>query len=193
MIVLRKPVRIFDVDLLGVAAMLALVAAAYLVIVLPSHTQAEQRKKLGQQIEEVQHRVRSLEQELHRFNKLAGDLRALVNRRIAQAPSRSEINTILNRIMLEAEQTHLRIDSLEPEPPRRIDDGFVCDVNIAGRGHAPDVIAFLDALAAREPYHAILTLNLDRAAHSGDEACRVSIRVRLHLLPDEIRLAKGTP
>ncbi len=193
MIVLRKPLPVFDVDLLGIAVMLALGATAYLVVVVPARAQADRRHRLVAELDAARQRTQSAEHELGRLEDLARDLRVLVQERIAQAPTRSEVNAIVNRIMLVAERTGLHISSLEPGSPEQVGDAFVCDVSIEGSGGGPAVVAFLDALAARVPCHSVLALSVDRPPAAADKACRVALRVRLHLLSDEIRLARGTP
>lgn len=191
MILMRKPLRVFDVDVLGVAVLVVLGVGAYLTAVVPGRAQAKQRRSLKMDAESVEAQVCSVEERLRAIERLTRELRDVVARRVDSSPVRSEINAIVNHIVADAEQAGLRIASVEPEPAERVGDTYVSAVSVIASGRQPDCVAFLDALAMRHPYHSIESLSLVRQPDLAEFRCRIVLRVWLHVLPDEMRLAKG--
>lgn len=193
MILLRKPVRVFDVDVLGVAVLVALGATAYLTAVVPSRAQAEEHRALSSEAMTAEAKVLDAEGRLRGIERLTRELQTTVAERIAKSPTRAEINAIVNSMMLETASANLQIESVEPRPPLRVGDHYVCDVIMVGRGRAPDFVEFLESLAERHPYHSIEMLSIARGAGYEDEACRFEFHLQLHLLPDDMRPAPEDP
>jgi Tfp pilus assembly protein PilO len=193
MILLRKPVKVFDVDALGVAALIALGATVYLTAVVPSRAQAKQRDALLAEARNAEAKVLDSEGRLRGIEQLTKELQATVAERVAASPTRAAINSIVNDILQNTEDSNLKIDSVEPRPPRRQDDHYICDVIMVGRGHAPDVVEFLETLAERHPYHSIEMLSMTGGAGDEDQACRFECHLQLHLLPDDVQTAQEDP
>jgi hypothetical protein len=193
MTLLRKPVRIFDVDALGVAVLIALGATVYLTAVVPSQAQARQRSALLDEASTVEAKVLDSEGRLRGIERLTSELQATVAKRIAVSPTRAAINSIVNELLQSADDSHLKIDSVEPRPPRRDGDHYICDVIMVGRGHAPDVVEYLETLAQRQPYHSIEMLSMTGDAGNENDDCRFECHLEMHLLPDDMQSALEDP
>jgi len=189
MIIARKPLVIFDVDLFGVGALGLLLAAGWFLVVAPWQQVWSEHTALSAGREQVESRLQSDIRELERFDKGLEQLRAAVESQAGAVPDEASLPQVLREMTSIAQAADVEIQSVAPQPARHQGPYRISDIDVTGRGTSREFIRFLDLLAQRNPHHALRACMLTRAAESPDARCELSWTLRLYLLP---RLAAGS-
>jgi hypothetical protein len=192
MIICRKPWTLYDVDLVGAALLVVLVAAGFWLVALPARQAwsayrqtaasfvAAQRK-----LEQDAHDVEGFEQQLVTFEDLvAAGMRGV--------PDPNAFVPRLREMTQAAEAEQVRVLNVAPVPSTLEGAYLVVDVQVTGRGASPAFFRFLDRLARENPYQALRAFTISRPAASAEESCELAWTIRFYLLP-AAPLATGVP
>lgn len=192
MILLRKPLTIYDVDLIGVLVLVALVGGAcgWPLTQLRAHraAQAQLHVRLGN----AQAAVHAAESNLAQVQTDLDRMEAQVNGLIAEAPRVNDVAGALQRLTAAAKTANLTITQLTPRPIAAEDSYLVNDVDMVGSGSSRAFLAFLDQLARSAPYQSLegFTVHRDSTSDNGD--VRLTWTMRLYLLPDVLPSVAST-
>jgi len=185
-IVCRKPCTLYDFDLLGVAGVVVAALAAWWVVVAPWRQMWNEYRGLVGVRERTE---RALQQEtaaLDRFEQGLAQLGDAVAAEADEVPRAAAYAQLLKRMTDAALDAQLDLLNVSPQPVVARGPYLVSDVKLGGRGRSQDFIRYLDRLAQENPYQALQTCALTRAASPGAPAaplCDLSWTVRLYLLP----------
>jgi hypothetical protein len=184
LIVCHKPVRLYDVDLTGLAIIAALGALAWWFVVAPWQTTWHAYHELAARHAATQAGLENDLAELGRFEQGLAELRRTIVSETEAVPSDASTSRRLLRNMTDiARDAGIEILSVAPKPSAYEGDYLVTDIQVMGRGRSMDFIRFLDQLAGANPYQSLQSCSISRATGSSDAECRLSWSVRLYLLP----------
>lgn len=182
MIITRRPLTIYDVDLAGTGAMAILVLATVWAFLAPAQRCWEACYRRSAQIRATEAASTRLTLRLREAHEALQRLEAALAERGRDVPDRDAITGFLNRAALLADQCGLRIMQMAPDTPRREGAYLVSDIDMAGQGRSLDLIRFLDRLARENRYQSLRRFTVTRtSAETGD--CSLSWVLRLHMLP----------
>ncbi len=193
MIVAKKPCRIYDVDLIGLAAVIALGLAAWWLAIAPwqglwdeyrmiADKRIATELKLGEDIlawEAAQQKLAELEQ--------------MVLGQLEKAPRVKSFAQLLREVTAVAEEAELELISVAPHSMTVAGAYQVSDIEVAARGRSHDFIRFLDRLAQENPYQSLQACTIGRRGGRGATGCDLTWTTRLYLLPDATESSAGGP
>ena len=185
MIVCRKPFTIFDVDVIGVAALVVLALAACFGVLVPASANATEYRALSARLVAADGRLEQTNQQLRRINSEIAALESGVAERTRAAPGADAPTPFLQRVAALAEQWNVQLVQVLPQPTRAADGYLFTDVRFSGRGTSLSFAGLLDQLARENPYHALQDFAITRSADPGDTRCALSWTLRLHMLEDD--------
>lgn len=185
MIVCRKPCTIYDVDVIGIVALLIIGAAAGVGVIGPADANASERRDVTAMIatanvksEETNSRLRSLNTEIK-------TLYAGVTQHAELAPRPGALTPLLHRVANLADQCDLQITQVLPQATQEVDGYLQADVWMSARGYSLGFLRLLDQLSRENPYCALRCFSIKRVGNSADERCQLSWTIRLHMLASE--------
>ncbi len=184
MIVCRRPLALYDVDLLGAAGLLLLGAAGWWAVFAPWQRTWHECRTLGAERRAAEIRLQQELTELERFEKGRAWLASKVAAQAERVPGPAALPTLLQQMTELAHDAHLELVSVKPQTAAREGAYLVSDVQFAGRGQSRDFIRFLDRLAQQNPYQCVRTCAVRRPAQTAEpHPCELDWSVRLFLLP----------
>lgn len=183
MIVARKPWIIYDVDLVGAAAVVALAVAAWWFAVLPWQKTWARSRELAAQHATLQAGLRNDVTELEQFQQQLSELEHTVNEEAAEVPRADSVSELLRRMTDLARDADLELINVAPRPATTDGAYLVSDIEVTGRGRSHDFIRFLDQLALGNPYQALRSCTITRPASADRPTCELAWTVRLYVLP----------
>lgn len=185
MIVLRRPLTLYDLDVMGVGACLAL-GGLGLWLAFGGWPRAWHRyQALAQEHAVTANALRQSQQAYTEFQRDLEHLEHLVAQHTANAPhvqARADLLRDLTELALRY-QVELRTVI-----PRALEPGDRCqlgDVELGGRGRLSAIIGFLGELGRRHPYQALQTCRISSGTEADRGICEVTCTLRFHLLDDE--------
>jgi len=194
MIVCRRPFRLYDVDILGLAGVAALAGLAIWLLVFPWQETWEGYQGLASKRTVARQQLDSAILQLESYERGVAELERVLAAQIEVAPSASVFSAMLQKMTDVAQGSHLVITSVTPEPMKPQGDYLVSDVEVRGRGRSADFVRFLDELAQKNPYQALVACSIEKRKNNPDGLCDVSWTVRLYFLPETIaRGGAATP
>lgn len=193
MIVLRSPLRLYDVDLVGIALLAAALAGGYFGLLVP---QAANSAEYARSVQATDQAQAQLDLKLLEFQALKRNIASLevgVAERYENAPKVGDVNRIVNSLASIAKETEIAIDSIVPEQARRSDERFSSDIRIVANGRSVSFIKFLDEVSRAHPQHSIesMTIHIDkRADHT---ICALTLTLRFYFLPNDEAARESGP
>jgi hypothetical protein len=182
-IVSRRPWTIYDVDIVGGASVLLLLAAAMWFVVWPwQRTWRDYRQTTTARTEAVTG-LGDDRLALDEFEQSLQPLQQVIASQTRQIPYADSFARLLRQLTDVANEAQLQLLTVQPQPIVASGPYLVSDIHLGGRGRSRDFIRFLDRLAQENPYQSLLTCAMDRAAGEIQPACNLSWTVRLYLLP----------
>jgi Tfp pilus assembly protein PilO len=186
--------RIYDVDVLGAAGLLALGVAAWLLVILPwqrtwqgSDSQRARQGTAETQLQDALAELNAFEQQLQR-------LEGLVAGQADRVPHTDALPDLLRQISELAQSARLELLNVVPRPAVASGPYWLSDIQIGARGESRDFIRFLDQLARLNPYQTLRAATVTRPPAAGPAACDLSWTLRLYLLsPAATTPAGSTP
>jgi hypothetical protein len=194
MIICRRPFKLYDVDLIGIAALAVVGLAACFGVILPASADATECRILSDRIAAADGETETTNGRLRQVNAEIGVLQSGVAERVRTAPKADALTPFLQRVANLAEYCDVQITEVLPHPVRKVDGCLIGDVWFAGRGASLDFIRLLDELAREAPYNALRDFSIAQAGGPDDARCRLSWTLRLHMLEEAPPgPAAGTP
>jgi len=184
MIVCRRPWTIFDVDLMGLGALGAIVAAFWWLVLNPWQQTWNRYRDLSARRAMLEARLENQQRELERFEAGVAQIQAAVTAQAAQAPRAGAIAGLLRQLTNLAEQSHLELLSVTPHSTTHEGKYLVNEIEVAARGRSRDFIDYLDRLAQTMPGQTLVSCSITRSVGSTEPLCELVWALRLYLLPD---------
>jgi cell division protein FtsB len=184
MIIARKPCTVYDVDLIGIAALVVVVLAACFGTVIPASANANEYQAVRARIAVAHAKLQQASGQLRKLNAEIAALRSGVGERMRSAPKPGALTPFLQRVARLAEQCDLQLAQVVPQATREAAGCVLSDVRFSGRGSALSFIRLLDALARENPYHALQSFQIKQAGNLADPRCTLSWTLRLYMLED---------
>jgi len=205
MILCRRPLTIYDVDLIGMLALAVVALATCFGAILPAGANATEYRQLSAQIAAAKEQLAQTAARLQQISAQTARLEQGVAARKRNAPHPGETTRFLQRAASLAELYQLELVQVVPQATRRVGGAtdsrntnsrkeqteempdlaggyLISDVTFVGRGRCPDFIRFLDHLAREHPYHALQDFAIRRNPKADDERCELSWTLRLYML-----------
>lgn len=192
MIVCRRPVLIFDVDLIGATVCAALFGLGYLGGVQRVRADWESLGALRARAVAADRACQAVRARLSEAQRTAATLRAAIENRAAEVPGPEALSAFLSRVGVLAAESDLMVQQVAPQPMQVEGAYVVCEIRMSGSGRSLDFIRFLDRLARDSSYHVVRGFRITGAG--GQEPnCALSWTLRLYMLPSPERSAAARP
>ncbi|RMF80830.1 MAG: hypothetical protein D6744_07815 [Planctomycetota bacterium] len=193
-ILARRPIAIYDVDLIAVGLITAAMVGVYMLAIRPQQQQAASARTTMTSVQAVESEIARMSEKLQGLREQTKKLQTALEAQLARTPTVRDRNALINDIFAIAESVGLEVDGVAPSAPDEQGSIVLNDVEIQARGETRSLIALLDRLARDKPYHSIRSFSVtgdgDRDAHRR----KISLTVRLFLLPEEGALvAEASP
>jgi hypothetical protein len=181
MILLARPVRIYDVDLVGGVMVAMISIAAFVLVVRPTFEGDE----LGHQARQaVALAEASIDRTTGRLEQTTRDLKALstaVDLRAVAAPNARDSAGFPSAVAGAADAVGARIVQMAPIAARETERGLVSDLQVTARGSVLDLARLLDRLRRDRSHHQILEYSVLETRDPADARCTLTFTVRLFL------------
>jgi Tfp pilus assembly protein PilO len=184
-IVSRKPLVLYDVDVLGLAGTLLLVMAAWWCVARPWRDTWQRYRTLAARHTTVRKALQADVQEMQRFSAELTDTRGAVAAQVARAPRASALSQLLQEMADTAKEAQLELLTVTPQPAGKENEYTITDIQVVGRGRSAEFMRFLDRFAQRNPYQSLQQCAISRPPSTTQPACELSWSVRLYMLPNE--------
>lgn len=192
MVLCRRPIRVFDVDVVGLAGLALIGAAAYLLLIHGVRSDwrafqdaAQQRTATERTVSGMHAVLRALDADITRI--------ALVSKQaVGTAPRQGDIPAMLAQLADIAQRCGVDLGQVTPQPAVAGNGYWYVDVEVTGRGASGAFIALLDQFALLNQYHSIPRLSVQTDGVNGG-TCRLAWTLRLHVLPEEMAAATLAP
>lgn len=185
MIMLRRPFTVYDVDVIGVAAMVGLLVVTYCGMVTPTLEQAGAYQDLANSARQLESGIEVADARLEKATNELSRLRASVTERIASAPTTAAPAKFLNDAGEMAGKFGVHMIQVLPSPTRRVDGRVACDVQIVARGTSLGFVRFLDELHRVHPYFSTTDLTVRQDPDPIAGGVQINWTVQLHALDDD--------
>lgn len=182
MILTRRPVLLFDVDLAGATVCVALLCLGYFGGVQRLHADWATLHALRTRAGAADRAAQAARTRLTEGERTTAALHAAIDSHAAKVPGPDTLSTLLSRVGMLAAQSGLTVQQMAPKPIQPEGAYLVCEVRMSGTGRSLDFIHFLDYLARDNPYHVVHTFKI---IGTGDQVatCALSWTLRLYMLP----------
>lgn|GEM_PF-5376504 len=185
MIVLRRPFRVFDVDVLGASLLAALLGLGYAGIWWPASLRHQEKLRSAGHLQQANANLRTAAANLESVRRQTDRIHAEIELCRASAPAVGSIPRYLNQVAAIAEASGLRIDNTIPgrwkdEATRR----FV-DVEFTARGTSLALTRFLDRLSRDNARQRVTAFSVSAQKGSPDGRSILSWTVRLFAQPNK--------
>ena len=185
MIVSRKPCTIYDVDVIGVAALVVTGLAAWFGVIVPASANATEYQALSARIAAAETKLEHAGEQLRNVNARITALQNGVADRTRDAPKSGALTPFVQCAASLAEECELQVAQVLPQPVRHADGYLIGDVWFSGRGTSLNFARFLDQLARVNPYHGVEGFSIKRSGGEPDDPeCALSWTLRLYMLED---------
>lgn len=191
MILCRKPIPIYDVDLIGVAVLAVTALAAWLCAVVPWREAWRTQRALATRYAVAQQQLQTNLGELQQLQSRLAQVQNFVNTQQAQVPHPGALSHMLREMTEIAKDERLELLAVTPQPAAREGAYVVNDIQVVGRGASHDFIRFLDQFARRNPYQYVRHGQLRRDATAPSPTCELHWTVRFYMLPIEPNTPAG--
>lgn len=184
MIISRRPIPIFDVDLVGAATIAAVVAAGWWLVLQPLQQTWSDYGAVALEHRTVQEALQGEIAALEEFRRRVTQYEEVVADHADAVPNAGTVSDLLQEITDLAEASNLEVFTVRPARGTRQGAFTVSDVEVGGRGSSRNFVRFLDELAQRNPYQTLMRCTIRRLPESEGDACDLRWTTRLYLLPD---------
>lgn len=192
MILLHRPIVVYDVDAVAAVVLLALLALGYFGVVEPAEERARLQNGLQAQLTQLEAQMGRRAARLRALEEQVGQLQKGVAAQRAAAPRRASLAATVQGIVALAESCGLRVAQVAPQTGRETDH-HLADFAFSARGYSLDFLRFLDQLARDNPHCSVLQFAVAASAQAEDAACNLSWTLRLRMLSDEPAALAGRP
>lgn len=181
----RKP-RVFDVDIIGVAAVLALLAVGYFALVEPIRAGVDAARSARADLESAQRELATTRQLLMQVGAQTKQLRVRLESEDAGLKGAADAN-YRARLLDLAARFEFSLASIRPGPVERQGGAKVQTTDVQGRARAHGFARLLVALREEFCFHEVVSWSLRREAmaDADDGLCEVRWTVRSQIPFDE--------
>lgn len=180
MMLCRRPWRVYDVDAAGLAGLVVLAALGVWRVPAEWNRVTQEYRQRGAQYLRLEAQLKAeLPAVADREARLAEAIEALRARQ-AGVPTTHALPALLKDLTEVVRTAGLDLVRFTPQPVSREGAYDTCEIDFAARGSVVALIRFLDLLAQRHACHELRGCAVTRGA--GD-ACDLTWRLRIHLLP----------
>lgn len=199
MIVMRRPWKFYDVDLMGVGGVAVAVGVVCWLVFWPGRIAVEDYGQYSRQRSDANGALREAMLAIEDAEVDLETLRALVEEQREQVPTAQAVSALLQEMTDVARETDLALLVVAPQPTTSEGPHLASDIQVTGRGTSLQFIRFLDRFAALNPYQSLRSCSIVRRAveldpdgrEGGETVCELTWVVRLNLLPGPSPLARG--
>lgn len=185
MIVCRRPLLIFDVDLYGAGSLATIGLLASLGLGIPLRHVWTQYASATENVTLAESHRQRAALELSRLQEEVGRLRSAVERRAQAVPGSEGQSDFSSGIARLAHEAGLELAEVAPQRARREGDYVVADVHLKAHGSGLAFLRFFDAASQRHPNHTVERLLVTRAeTPDGNAPCTLACTLRLYMTPD---------
>jgi Tfp pilus assembly protein PilO len=183
-IVARTPLKLFDVDVVGLVVLGVVGAAAWWLVIAPWQRLWGDYRTLSAAHAEVRSGLEHDILELERFQKGLAELERVVVEEIGEVPGEDAFPQLLRQMTDVAKASNIEVLNVKPQPATRVGGYMISDIDVGGRGSSHDFIRFLDRLAQVNPFQSLESCALSNTPGASDQACELTWTVRMYLLPN---------
>jgi Tfp pilus assembly protein PilO len=185
MILVRRPVTLYDVDALGLAAALAMLLSGWLLVLSPWQRMWDEYQALVRAHHRVERELGQDAVELQRAQERLTRLEQIAAAPSTTLPDGSAAPRLLEEIATLARASGLELRSMVPRPPELHGPHLVQDIDLEGRGASIDFLAFLRRLAQANPCQSLEDCTIKRMAIETNPECALRWTLRLFLRPPD--------
>jgi len=183
MILVHRPIRVFDVDLIG-AVMVAIIGiVAYVSVILPAVDGASASMQLRQSLALADESIQRTAQRLDRYTQDIQALSRAVTERSAASPGVRDSAALHSVVAAAAEATGVHVMQMVPVTQRETERGLVSDLQVVARGSLLDLTRLLDRLRLERHHYQVLEYGISESREGADRRCVITFTLRLHLAP----------
>lgn len=185
MILLQKPVRIFDVDLIGIVMVAIIGIVAYVSVILPAVEGAAVGAQLRQSVALADGSIQRTAERLDQYTRDMKSLSNAVSERTAAAPQTRDTSGFPSVVAAAADATGIHIVQMAPVAPRETERGLVSDLQVVARGSLLDLTRLLERLRRERSHHQVLEYSVVESREAGDPRCLLTLTLRLYLFSEK--------
>ncbi len=185
MILCRKPCAIYDVDVIGFAALIVIALAAGFGVAYPASANTAEYRALSAEIAAAEAKMEQTNERLRLVNTEIDMLQSGVIDRTRAAPKTDALTPFLQRVASLAIECNLQITQVLPQPARQADGYLTGDIEFSGRGTSLSFARLLDLLSREIPYYSLQEFSIKSARGSTYAICELSWTLRLYMLKDQ--------
>lgn len=184
MIVCRRPCKLYDVDVVGLAVLLVVASAAWLGVIRPARAKAAEHRDLAAKIVSAGAAADKTGERLRKVNRQMKLLQSGVAGHIDSAPKPGALAPFLQRVASLAARCELEIIQVVPQPVQVADGYLACAVSFSGRGRSLDFARLIHELSRGNPYFSLQDFSIKSVPNAAGGECELSWTLRLHMLGD---------
>jgi hypothetical protein len=177
MILTRRPFVVYDVDLIGLCAGLALVVIACTAIVRPALASTENGRRLGVVATQRQALLTAAEHQLLAAIADVERLKQAIERRRGEVPTSSSGESFLATLAQLGQRTEVLLSQVSPGAAKAIQGRRAVDITISASGSSRNLLAFMGELRRSDAYHVLLDYSITRNADA-KQACQLHCTIR---------------
>jgi Tfp pilus assembly protein PilO len=182
-ILVKKPFPLYDVDAVGMLAVLLIVAIAYLTGFSSLRAQRRTIEKRRAELAAIDQAADEVRARRDRIDEDAGRLDARLSTIRAQVPTADSMTQFLSDLAAMARASDLEVLQMIPGPTKVAERRMTNDVRIAARGSSPDFIRFLRQLERANPHQTLKRISIAHMKGSRDGVCELAWTIRFHMMP----------
>lgn len=193
MIIIHRPVTIFDVDLVGAGALLVLLLGGAFAIAAPAMRNRTECARVQAEIVAARAEIGRIETARRQMEAGLERYRSSLSRRAQRVPLADGLSPFLARLAACADESGIEIIQLQPAPPQKTPDGHQSDIRVTARGGFADFVRFLDRLRRDNDCQRVTEFSIARS--TAESGCALGFTVRLNMLSEPVPLnvaAKST-
>lgn len=181
MILVRKPVRIYDVDLIGIVMVAIIGIVAYVSVILPALEGASLGAQLRQSVALADESIQRTAQRLDRYTQDVKLLSVAVAERAAASPGMRDSAGFPSSVAGAAEAVGVHVLQMAPIAPRETERGLVSDLQVVARGTLLDLTRLLDRVRRERTHCQVLEYVVTESRDPSDPRCVITFTLRLFL------------
>lgn len=183
MVIWRQPFCVFDVDVIGVALIVAIGAIGQFAVIEPWLATARAQQSTQVEVTRLDAAVRSARARLDAIKSKNETMRMCVSVRAAGTPSAASLGGFANQVSSLAAECGLSVEQATAVMPQDGQDLQTRDVQVKARGSVVEFAHFSDRMRRENQFHRITEYSIAPPAAGGDQ-CTITWTSRLHLMPD---------
>lgn len=185
MIISRKPLMLFDVDVIAGAVLLVIALVAWFAVIVPARANGADYRDLSAKIDAANAAVAAASEKLNVVQIQTERLRAGVRTQSDAAPKPDALTPFLSLVSTLAAECGVTIAQVVPAPLRANDGYLSTDIRLSGTGGSLDFARFLDRLACKHRYFSLEEYAIKRSPIQAAQQCDISWIVRLYMLDEK--------